>query len=335
MPRHSRIDAPGALQHIIGRGLNREKIFSDRTDYLFFLERLGDLLTDSGARCFAWALLPNHFHLLLQTGKTPISNLMKKLLTGYAINYNRRHNRTGHLFQNRYKSILCQEEPYLLELVRYIHLNPLRAGLIPDFNSLSRHPFCGHAVILGHMNYSWQDRHYILRLFGQSGTDAKRKYREFVRKGIEKGNRPDLIGGGLLRSQGGWGAVKLNRQAGAYQKGDERILGNGDFVNEVLANAREQFEKNYRIRVEGFTFDKLLSHVSQMTRLSPEDILDRQRDRQRTRARSILCFLATDQLRIPQGQLAEMLHLTQSAISHAVRRGKALVENGAVGMPMV
>ena len=129
MPRKARIDAPGALQHIICRGIERRNIFIDDRDKKGFLERLGRVLLETQTPCYAWALLNNHFHLLLKTGNVPISTLMRRLLTGYAITFNLRHKRAGHLFQNRYKSILCQEDTYLLELVRYIHLNPLRAGL--------------------------------------------------------------------------------------------------------------------------------------------------------------------------------------------------------------
>ena len=130
MPRQSRIVFPGALHHIIVRGIERRKIFRDDQDRNNFIERLGKILEQSKTGCFAWALIPNHFHLLLRTGKASITSVMGRLLTGHAIYFNRRHRRQGHLFQNRYKSILCQEDTYLWEFVRYIHLNPLRAGLV-------------------------------------------------------------------------------------------------------------------------------------------------------------------------------------------------------------
>ena len=130
MPRKARIDAPGALHHIIGRGFERRQIFEDVKDRDNFIDRLGNVLREASAICYGRALLSNHFHLLLRTGLAPISHVMRRLLTGYVVTFNRRHNRTGRLFQNRYKSILCQEDPYLLELVRYIHLNPLRAKLV-------------------------------------------------------------------------------------------------------------------------------------------------------------------------------------------------------------
>jgi putative transposase len=141
MPRKSRIDTPGVLHHIIARGIERRSIFGDDHDRDDFLKRLGTVLLETGTVCYAWALIPNHFHLLLRTGNAPISTVMRRVLTGYAIGYNYKHRRSGHLFQNRFKSILCQEDPYLKELVRYIHLNPLRAKIVPDLKILNSYPY--------------------------------------------------------------------------------------------------------------------------------------------------------------------------------------------------
>ena len=252
MPRQSRIDAPGALHHIIARGIERKEIFTDGVDRDNFLNRLGNILTETQTACFSWALIPNHFHLLLRTGTTSISTVMRRLLTGYAVSYNFRHHRHGHLFQNRYKSILCQEDSYLLELVRYIHLNPLRAGIVKDLRGLNSYSYCGHSCILGKKTNTWQDKDYILKLFASNKAVAIRRYREFVKKGIEQGKRSDLVGGGLIRSAGGWSAIKALRKIGAYQKGDERILGDSDFVKKVLAQAKENFERKYHLKSNGF-----------------------------------------------------------------------------------
>ena len=149
MPRKARIDAPGALHHIIVRGIEKRKIFEDDKDRDQFIKRLGDILTEVETPIYAWALIPNHVHLLLKTGLTPIATIMSRLLTGYAGYFNRRHRRHGHLFQNRYKSILCQEEPYFRELVRYIHLNPLRAKLVRELKALDKNPYSGHSAVLG------------------------------------------------------------------------------------------------------------------------------------------------------------------------------------------
>ena len=109
---------PGALHHIIVRRIDRSLIFKDDIDRNNFLDRLGGIIQETRTHCFAWALIPNHFHLLLKTGTVPIAALMRRLLTGHAVTFNRRHRRAGHLFQNRYKSILCQQEPYLLEQMK-------------------------------------------------------------------------------------------------------------------------------------------------------------------------------------------------------------------------
>ena len=165
MPRKARIDAPGALHHIICRGIERKRIFRDNTDRNNFVERLSSIIIDTSTRCYAWALIPNHFHLLLRTGRVPIATVMRRLLTGYAVTFNRRHRRHGHLFQNRYKSILCQEEPYLLELVRYIHLNPLRARVVPSFEKLNHYSFSGHSRLIGRIKGEWQETDEILLRF--------------------------------------------------------------------------------------------------------------------------------------------------------------------------
>ena len=111
MPRRGRIDAAGALHHLIIRGIERKPIFYDDIDKDRFLERFGTVLTECKAACYAFALLSNHVHLLIRTGASPVASLMRRLLTGYAVSFNKRHKRSGHLFQNRYKSILCEEDP--------------------------------------------------------------------------------------------------------------------------------------------------------------------------------------------------------------------------------
>jgi putative transposase len=187
--------------------------------------------------------MTNHLHLSLRTGSAPIATVMRRLLTGYAVSFNRRHRRHGHLFQNRYKSILCQEDPYLLELVRYIHLNPLRAGIVENLKLLDTYPYCGHCALTGKTEHGFQDVDYILNLFGGKVAEARRLYLEFVKKGVAAGRRPDLTGGGLVRSAGGWSALRIMRQGESRIKGDERILGQGDFVETVLKSAHENLDR--------------------------------------------------------------------------------------------
>ena len=175
MPRQSRIDAPGALHHVIVRGIERKAIFKDNEDRDAFLERVGKVFSESATPCFAWALMTNHVHLLIRTADTPLATLMRRLLTGYAIAFNRRHRRHGQLFQNRYKSILCQEDTYLLELTRYIHLNPLRAGIVKTLAELDSYAYTGHGVLMGHARVKWQDDVKILGRFAKARKTARKK----------------------------------------------------------------------------------------------------------------------------------------------------------------
>lgn len=324
MPRKARIDAPGALHHIIVRGIDRCLIFRDKRDRDQFLERLGDILADTDTPCYAWALMPNHFHFLLKTGMTPVATVMRRLLTGHAVYFNRRHRRHGYLFQNRYKSILCQEETYLRELVRYIHLNPLRARLVDDLKALKQYPYCGHSAIVGKVTREWQQVDYVLGFFGRRRTEARKGYQDFVARGVEQGRRPELTGGGLLRSVGGWAALASRRKGSDWFKSDERILGDSDFVTMVLRHADEQMQTRYRLTSEGFGLDDIAQRVAKVMDLPLEVVWESSRRPKTVRARSLLCYWASRELGLSMTEIAKRLSLTQPAVSIAASRGKEI-----------
>jgi hypothetical protein len=262
--------------------------------------------------------------LLLKTESTPIATVMKRLLTGYAMHYNRRHKRSGHLFQNRYKSILCQEDAYLLELVRYIHLNHIRAKLVEDMRALDKYRYGGHSALMGKTTVAFQNENYILGLFGDKVSPARRKYRAFVEKGIADGKRPELTGGGLIRSVGGWAAAKALRRANALQKGDERILGDGDFVDAVLSEAKEAYERKYRLKAKGIDIDAVANRAAQIIGVEPSQVWTTGKQPKVVQARSLLCYWATSELGVPQEWLSKQLKLSQPAISLSVARGRAI-----------
>ncbi len=325
MPRQSRIDFPGALHHIIVRGIDRRTIFQDNLDYTAFIDRFGDVLKQTTTECLAWALLPNHFHLLLRTGTTAISSVMCRLLTGHATYFNRRHNRQGHLFQNRYKSILCQEDTYLLELVRYIHLNPLRAKLISNLDDLATYPFCGHGVILGNFQFSWQNSAAVLLLFGQHVGSARSAYAKFVGEGVALGRRDDLIGGGLIRSSSGWTAATHPRKTGIEAKSDERILGNNEFVDKALSQSAETLDRRYELQLKGVDTDTVARRVAELLGMDVHEIWQPGRGKRLVAARSLLCFWAVQELGESMTSMARRLGISTVAVSKAVQRGARLV----------
>jgi putative transposase len=329
MPRKSRIDAPGALHHIIGRGIDRNLIFRDDLDRNRFLERLGTLLSETQTACYAWALMPNHFHLLLRSGLSPVAGLMRRLLTGYAVVYNHRHRRCGHLFQNRYKSILCQEEPYLLELVRYIHLNPLRAKIVSNVEALDNYPYSGHSVLMGLRTADWQDSKSILSRFGRRRRSARTDYRAFLCEGIERGRRPELTGGGLVRSLGGWEELKKQRRQKAYMKGDERILGDSDYVDEVLRTANEYLHTSYQLRAMGLDLDTIAQRVAAQIGMPVEAVWAFGKHRQTVEARSLLCYWAVRLIGLNMSSLSKRLKISATAVSQSVARGEVLAQKNS------
>jgi REP element-mobilizing transposase RayT len=333
MPRQARIDAPGALHHIIFRGIECRPIFKDDIDRDDFLGRLTPLCVETSTECLAWALLPNHVHLLLRTGQVPIATIMRRLLTGYAVKFNRRHDRHGHLFQNRYKSILCQEELYLLELVRYIHLNPLRAGQVATLEELKGYPYCGHSRLMGKKKDDLQNVEVVLERFGKRRTPARKGYEAFVADGLPQGKRPDLIGGGLIRSSGGWQKVKENRQASLESKSDERILGDSSFVEEVLKQAEEEIARKADSAHRGITFDELIKLAAQRFGLEPGDLLRPGKQPLRVNGRSLLCFWSVCELGMTASEVGKRVGLTQSAVSRAVPRGEKLSVEMKIDLP--
>jgi len=326
MPRRSRIDAAGALHHVMVRGIERGEVFQSDTDRNHFLGRLGGILKDTQTLCYAWALIPNHFHLLLRTGPVPISTVMRRLLTGYALWYNRKHRRHGHVFQNRFKSILCREETYFPARVRYIHLNPIRARLVKNLDELDRYAYCGHSALVGKVKRNWQDTEGVLGMFGEKFGVARQAYEAFVEKEIAQGRRVDLTGGGLLRSAGGWEGVKLLREEKVYQKNDERILGDGDFVERVLASAEETMEKRYALRSGGLDLDGVASRVSEVLGLKPEDVWAAGKYRRVVEARSLLCYWAVRELGVPMSSLARKLGISIPSVSDSVTRGQRIAD---------
>jgi REP element-mobilizing transposase RayT len=234
MPRQARLDSPGTLHHVIVRGINKRRIVDDEEDRKDFVQRLAGLAEETQTVVYAWALMDNHAHLLVCSGPTGLAKFMRRLLTGYAVRYNQRHRRFGHLFQNRYKSMVCDGDSYFTELVRYIHLNPLRVGLAKDLRELERYPYCGHGTILGRQNNRWQDRDSVLAQFGTGKAQSIEAYRRYVTDGVVLGRRPELVGGARRRGSGEWLSAGGPRRRGERESADERILGSGEFVERIL-----------------------------------------------------------------------------------------------------
>jgi putative transposase len=320
MPRQARLDAPGILQHVIVKGFEGRQVFAEVRDRKDFITRMGDLALEQETKVYVWALMRNHVHILLRTGPKGLAKYMRRLLTGYAITYNRRHSRRGYLFQDRYKSIVCDEDHYFKELVRYIHLNPLRAKIVKDLSELDRYPWCGHRVLLGNVKHSWQDTSYVLSWFGKRQGSALRAYRQYLLGGVSQGRRSELVGG--AGGQSGKEGDKSDRGSRDREAGvDQRILGDGDFITKV----KKEFFSHERER--RFDFREIKKKIQSIVEVScregevqTQELQMGSRRGQVTEVRAKIARKLVNELGISLREVAYHVGVSSSAISKMLQR---------------
>lgn len=320
MPRQARLDVPGALHHIIVRGIDRGKIFKDDKDKEKFIERLGEKIVEGKCSVYAWVLMDNHIHILFKSGKKGISEVMRRLLTWYAIYFNHRHRRTGHLFENRYKSILCEEDRYLMALARYLHLNPVRAGIIKTIEELDRYPWSGHSAIIGKRKHKWMDTEYILYQFADKRKTSRRKYREFIEEGIGLGHMAELTGGGLIRSLGGWSQVISSRRKRIKEESDERILGSGDFVNEILKETEEREIRQLKLRQSGKTVKGMIEEECAKEKVSTIELKSGSRRSRVSNLRAKIAWRSMNELGLSMAEIARHLGVNTSSVTRVIAK---------------
>jgi len=313
MPRHARIDIPGLLHHVIVRGIEKCPIFFDDQDREDFLSRFSRLLSETETDCHAWALLDTHFHLLLQPHTVKLSSFMRRLLTGYAVVFNLRHRRAGHLFQNRYKSIVCDKDSYLLELVRYIHLNPLRAGIVGTLESLDDYPWCGHRQLLGKTSRGLIAEDEVLPLFANRRRAARENYRQFIADGLNSPLAAELSAGGKRTSRA------LDPDLGDDGLFDDRILGGGDFAERVLNLAGRPGTGPQRSLAE------IIGQVASYFGIEESRLRKSGKERALVQARSVICHVAVRELGLTGVDVAKALAFTPGGVSHAAARGERIL----------
>jgi putative transposase len=320
LPRQARLDIPGALHHIMVRGINKTDIFKDDQDKSLFVERLGQNVIKGRCSVYAWVLMDNHLHLLFKTGQQGISAVMRKTLTWYAQYFNRRHSRSGHLFENRYKSILCDEDKYLLALVRYIHLNPVRAKIVTTLKELDHYPWSGHSTLMDNAKLDWMDTDYILSQFGSRKKAARNLYYRFVGEGMGMGRIPEFTGGGLIRSLGGWSQVVSARRKGQVEEFDERILGSGDFVNAVIKEAEEKTRRQLKLQRTYKNFSKMIEEECKKGGISWNELRGGGRRRKASTVRTRIAKRGVDEWGFSMAEIARHMGVNTSSIAKAVAR---------------
>lgn len=214
---------------------------------------------------------------------------------------------------------------YLKELVRYIHLNPVRAGIVSGLKGLNKYPYCGHSALIGRKKRLWQDVDYVLGHFGRMVNRARKAYLGYVEAGLEQGHRDELTGGGLIRSLGGWSEVKRLRSKGqAHMMSDERILGESEFVDSVLSQANERYERRYELQRRGYGLDRIAKRVAEIYGMEKHEVFSKGRQRRKVKAKSLLCFWAVREAGVLLRDLAGQLEMSAPGVEFAVERGRLL-----------
>ena len=326
MARQKRLNIAGAIYHVITRGLNGMTIFKDDKDRKEFKTRLSIALKESQSKCYAWVLMSNHIHLLIRTSEAPLSEVMRRVLSGYAKAFNKKYKRRGYLYQNRFKSILCQEDRYFLELIRYIHLNPVRAGFIKTIEELEKYPYSGHSVIMGHKKSDFHSVDEVLLQFDKQKKQALKKYRTFITDGWEEGKREDLIGGGLQRSAGGWQGIIALKKLNERWQGDDRLLGDGDFVKQVLKKADEQMRKKEKMKSGGWDLDKLAKYACDIMTVKKEKLVQRGRMNDLSYAKGIIAYWGIEELGLKGVEIASFFGVKRPAINKMTKIGEAVIK---------
>jgi REP element-mobilizing transposase RayT len=284
--RKPRVEFDGAFYHVIVRGNQRQRTFHDDRDRIAYLQRIEHYRQRYGFRLYAYVLMANHVHLLMETKSVGLSKIMQGIQASYTQSYNRRHRKVGHLFQGRYKAILCDRDAYLLELVRYIHLNPGRLR-VPD--DPWRYRWSSHGAYLGKTSSVKVDTQEILSRFGSRLEAARRGYQGFMEDDMKQGHEEKY-----------------------YQTLDQRFLGDERFVNEV---AERSEAKEVEIKGKKVGFARLLQALCTMRHVDSKVLLEPGRQRQWVAPRAQLVYLAREWCGLTAKELAARLNRDASMIS--------------------
>ena len=331
MPRQARIDTPGLLHHVMARGLNRQKIFLDNVDRDDFVQRVKAALAYSPNEILAWALMPNHLHFLIRSGTQGLSPFMRRVMTGYALTFNRRHKRVGYLFQGRFKSLVCDAEEYLLTLVRYIHLNPVSAGLVRSVAALGNDRYTGHGVLMGKSSNSWQSVDEVLGRFGRQAGSARRHYEQFLSDGVpELRKQPtDLLGGGLVQSLAE--KVRSHRRESDRILHDPRVLGESHFVATVLQQSEQEETLRQAMKRRNLSVRQLALHIAKAYGVDERQLFERGRQSDVSAAKAGLIYAGVQWLGKTTLEMGSITRMSIQAASKARIRGAQVEEKINLG----
>jgi putative transposase len=287
MARKPRVEFAGAFYHVICRGNQRQVIFRSDADRKYYLELLEQYRQRYSFKVYAYVLMSNHVHLLIETGRVPLSRIMQGLQLRYTGYFNKKYNKVGHLFQGRYKAILCDRDAYVTELVRYLHLNPERMRSPTDAGN---YRWSSHRAYLGRDSLVRVETAAVLGEFAKSLNKARPAYLKFIAEGKAAGHRVDY-----------------------YDVRDQRFLGDERFVEQIEARIGE--DRDVAVPAPRAKFAVLLPLVAKAYDANEKELVRAGRQRQWVRARSMLVYLGREWGRVSVKELGSRLHRDPSVIS--------------------
>jgi hypothetical protein len=239
--------------------------------------------------------METHLHLLLEVGESPLSKIMQVLQFRYTRYFNKRYRKVGHLFQGRYKGILCEKDPYLLELVRYIHLNPVRGGVVED---PGKYPWTGHLSYMGKEKVDLVDKDFVLSQFGKKKSMARRRYRQFVLEGLPMGH-----------------------QKRYYEVKDQRYLGEDEFIDEIERQKTSSHPGIFEIPIRDISME-----VGDKMAIPRDRLYSLTRDRKGAYGRAIVAYLAREMAGFLVKDIGRHFHREPMTISEAIIKIEGLME---------
>lgn len=287
MARKPRLHVPGGCYHVILRGNGGQDIFLQNEDRFRLYLLLQEGVERFGHRIHAFCLMTNHLHLAVQVEKTPLSKILQNLSFRYTRWFNKKNQRLGHLFQGRYKAILVDRDAYLPELVRYIHLNPVRARMV---EGPEEYPWSGHRAYIGKDVIPWLMTDWVLGQFAKRSETAILRYKKFVSEGMGEGRREEFHSG----------------------EHDPRVLGDETFTVEALTSLSESFVRP--------SLDHIVEYVCGLYGLSESDLAERGRARKNAQARTLVGWLALQAGSSTLSAVARRFGRDIATMSNAVRQ---------------
>jgi REP element-mobilizing transposase RayT len=320
MSHAPRLDEPGAVHHVWSRGVARCDIYLDDFDRARFLAIVAHVLKEAHGRCLAWALMSNHYHLLLETGRDPLPRVMQRINQRHAESFNRRHDRVGHLFQDRFGSDRVGDDRHLATLIAYIHLNPVRARIVADVEALAAHPWAGHAALVGRTPRRFHDVDRALAAFG----DGRRAARRGVIATMTAVHERWLRGGEVATPRID---IPTSAQARDRAYGVRGVRGRRRFVERVTDELQSRSIRHARFRRAGWSADAVAVHVARRLGARIDDVREGRRTAAETRARAVAAYLAWHCVGATQAEIGRAVGVGFSAISRAIGRGRRQFES--------